>query len=601
MVDNGNSFGDMEWDLSVIYPSLTDPAIDRDLESAKKRVIAIAEKYRNNVNSESMDARQLIDLINEQEAISTIVADIGIFSYLSVSVDETNKEGHELRNKLQLFSHEMNQLLSFLTLEIGELIKNRGVEFLEAEELKPKKHYLEKLYRAHQYRLSEAEELIMMDKNQYGNTGWMNLQSNWLATRMFKVEIEGETKEMSWSESASLSAHPKQEVRREFITKVLGGLGQDQELYASILRNICGDHVLDTKRRGYPSTRESNLIYNDVTQEIIDVMFDSVKNHVPLHEEYLQTMAGLFGTSVLNGEDYSAPPPFQAKTEFTWQEAKEIIITNYTEFDPEIGNIVSFMFNNHRIDSLPRKTKASGAFCTPFYKGKSAFILQSYSKTISDVSTTAHELGHAIQDYLMHEEQTMYNTFIPNVLAEAAGEFCSILFAKTLLSSLDGEEDKKAIRYGLLQNLFITIFEVGSRYIFENKLYDAIEKGLYLNGERITELLWEARGEYYGKSLNWMPEQAYHWCWKSHYYIAGYRFYNYPYVFSELLAIALYNLYARDGKEFVPKFKAFLAAGSSKSPYDILIKLGIDITSKEFWDGGFNLLSEMLKEFKDSL
>jgi len=91
------------------------------------------------------------------------------------------------------------------------------------------------------------------------------------------------------------------------------------------------------------------------------------------------------------------------------------------------------------------------------------------------------------------------------------------------------------------------------------------------------------------------------WTMKPHYYIPNFRFYNYPYVFAKLFTFALYRLYREQGRTFVPKLKALLAAGSSKSPAQLAAELGFDITTEEFWGKGMRQAEEFIDQLEATL
>ncbi len=99
-----------------------------------------------------------------------------------------------------------------------------------------------------------------------------------------------------------------------------------------------------------------------------------------------------------------------------------------------------------------------------------------------------------------------------------------------------------------------------------------------------------------GQGNSFLPQQKYDWIWKPHYFRTTLRFYNYPYVFAELVVLALFNKYKKEGKPFIRKFKNFLRAGSTKSPYELVTEMGMDPTSVEFWKTGFDEIRSMLNE-----
>jgi oligoendopeptidase F len=101
--------------------------------------------------------------------------------------------------------------------------------------------------------------------------------------------------------------------------------------------------------------------------------------------------------------------------------------------------------------------------------------------------------------------------------------------------------------------------------------------------------------------VEWLDVMRWEWTMKAHYYIANYRFYNYPYVFAQLFVFALYRLYKEQGKRFVPKLKRLLAAGSSQSPRALAAELGFDITEETFWQKGMKQAEEFVNMLEETM
>ncbi len=221
----------------------------------------------------------------------------------------------------------------------------------------------------------------------------------------------------------------------------------------------------------------------------------------------------------------------------------------------------------------------------------------SFNESITDVGTLAHEMGHAVHAYLATEENKWLNNEVSYCTAEVASEFGRFLFIDHLLEQ-DKELLKKFITFNLLEELGMTIFEVGSRTIFEKSLYEAIEAGEYLDADKISELFTKARKAFFGEAIEFLPEQQYDWIWKPHYYLTDIRYYNYPYYFAELLVMALYNKYKKEGETFIPKFKRFLIAGWTKSTLELSKGMGVNLEEKEFWQMGIEEFRRILNETK---
>ena len=577
------------WDLSVLFKDEKDPQIDLKINQALEKSKEVEIKFKGKFSESNH-----LEFLNLDEENYSAIYEVAIYANLLVSADQNNKEAKSLQNKTQIALSKIGKNLTFSSLEIGELLTKKP-ELIQNASLTPFKHYLEKILQNHKYKLSEIEEKLIIEKDQYGVSEWSKLRAQRLATSKFAMKIGSEEKIVSWSSGYQYFSSSERALRIEAIRKILGGLQNDEEIYASSMRSILGNYLLESQRRNY-SVLESSCIANDITQDMLTKMFSAIEKNVILYQDFLKYKAKLLGTDTLLGEDLEAPINFEGnEPEVSWEEAKQIVLNSYRTFDKEIGDIIQDMFTKNHIDSMPRSAKVSGAFCSTWYNGKSAFILSSFQNNIDSVSTIAHELGHAIHAYLATKSQNLLSQSPPMVLAETASEFGRMLFVEDYMQKSKDKTAKKKMLFHGVEELMTTIFEVGSRFRFEESMYKAIDQGEYLSPQKINELFWNARKLYFGDAIKWHPEQAYHWAWKPHYYRVGLRFYNYPYVFAEMIVLGLYNKYRQEGASFAPQYKQFLAKGGSKSPYELGLEMGIDLNSEEFWNSG---LQEVARQFK---
>lgn len=593
---------EISWDLSCFFSGVDDHKIKETLGTVSLEADRFIKDYKGLINNKDMVPRKLLNLIKRIENITLSAYAPLSYAQLLSSSDMTNKKAIELTNTTLNAYNEIEKKMAFIELEIGALLITRREEFLNAEELVVYKHYLERIIEKYPHRLSETEEILILDKDQFGKKAWSKLQGEWLSKKLFPVVIKGEKKLISWSEVQGLYYSHDQEIRKSVMTSVMQTLGKEEEIFASCLRNIIGDHVVTSKLRKYDNSMTSSCQQNDVTQEMINNLVEVVKANVDIFQEFLQIKAKLFGTEKLQGYDLWAPHPQKEKTRIPWEEAKKMTIESYNAFDEEFGSYVKDMFNKNRIDASPRLGKRGGAFCATEYFCNSCFIMQSYNGTLDDVGTLAHELGHAVHGYSILKEQPFFNSEISMSVAETASEFGRFLLIEKLRNEVTDAEKKKLILYDHLEGLVMVIFEVGSRILFEKSLYDAYEKGIYLDGEKISKLFNETRYQFFGKNaMEFMEEQDWDWIWKPHYYMYSLRYYNYPYVFAELFVLSIFQKYKTEGKSFIPKFKKFLSAGSSQSPYKLALdNLDMDLTKKEFWELGFKEMRSILEELKSS-
>ncbi|UCG02588.1 MAG: hypothetical protein JSW11_01070 [Candidatus Heimdallarchaeota archaeon] len=586
---------EIAWDLTLIFKS--DEEIHQTIQNARNEAEKIEKDYRGKIDSTKTTANDILHLLELMESLQEKSEGLFYYGQLKVSADQTNKAALEQQNTLKNFRIEIKKKIAFVELELGKLLEGND-EFLRSPILKHYHHYLEKTLRKHKHTLSEVEENLILEKDLNGVIAWSNFRAEWLGSKPFETVIDSKKKTFYWSEAQGLMRSPDRTNRKNTIVAVMDALNEDGNIFSSSLRNICANHVMMARRRNY-DTMTSSLITNDISQEMIDNLYAAIEDNLDIFHEILLLKAKILGTEKLLGEDLWAPIPREGEKskKITWTEAKETVSRILYNFDDEFGKMADKMFIENHIDASPRKGKRGGAFCSTNEYAKECFILQSFNETFDDISTLAHEMGHAIHGYLTVEAQTLINWDISYCIAECASEFVRFLLIDNMKETVT-DSQKRVILFNHLEDLAISIFEVGSRTQFEKSLYSAIEAGEYLDTEKISKLFLKSRTDYFGDAIEFLPQQKHDWMWKPHYFRIDLRFYNYPYVFAELIVLALYNKFRKEGESFKPEFKDFLAAGSSKSPQELVKDMGMDLTKKEFWQMGLDEMRTILKDVK---
>ena len=585
-----------KWDLNVLYNGFSDPRIKTMLESLKKEAMSFNEKYKGKIGKSLVIESGLTVIFITRDEILQKLQELEIFASLNVSADQTNKEALTFMNMIQNETNTIRKYLSFFDLDIAHLLRRRKSLIQNPKNVQIK-HQLEKIDRIRPHQLSQLEENLIIEKNRYGRDEWSQLAYQWLGSKKFTLNIHNQEIVLPWVSARKYFSDSDHNVRKEAYSKVLGNLGVDGELYATALRNICAIAIADCKNRMYQSVLEASFLANDINEEIFNSLLTVVEENVHIFQNFLRLKAKLLGTTILNGEDLTAPLPNDIDLSISWEETRELIIRIFNDFDKEFGSIVTEMFEKNRIDAFPNAGKSAASFTEPWYTGKSAFLLTSFNGKLDDAKILAHELFHAIHAKLGSSMQ-LYNSYNPPfVLAESAGEFGTMLFTDKFLEHFPDMQVKRSILFKALEKSLNEIFEVSSRVRFEESLYQAIKNGDYLNAAKINDLFGQARKKFFGDAIVFLPEQNYDWMWKPHYFVPDVRFYNYPYVFGELLVLSLYNKYRVEGAEqFIPKYKEFLSAGNAISPEELLLKLDIDLRSKSFWQSGMIELQRLLDE-----
>jgi oligoendopeptidase F len=327
-------------------------------------------------------------------------------------------------------------------------------------------------------------------------------------------------------------------------------------------------------------------------------LLDAVEGGVETYRRYLKLKAKLMGLPVLGNHDIVAPLPGMPELKFSFSQARELITKAYSRFDNQYADAVKEMFAKNHIDAQPRFGKRNGAFCAGYYKGKSAFILESFNGTLSDVFTLAHELGHATHDWYASRSQTPMNMAVPSIVAETASIFGELLLTDQMIDNAKTDAERKMVLCYILDEVGMTAFQVTARVWFEQALYDSIAEEEFLDYSTICRHWTKSRDRIFGSAVEWFPEMEAEWTMKPHYFMANYRFYNYPYVYAQIFVYALYERYLQEGKLFVPKLKKALSAGSSVSPLEIGKIVNLDVADSNFWKLGLKRFEHFIIELE---
>ena len=589
---------EMIWDLSQLVESINPASVQKKLDSMVDEAEKIRDIYHGKIGN--LDAKDLLELLEMKDAYTLKFEGAVMYCYLMYSADSTDDVAKQLNDAARKAYMKVSQAFAFIDIELGKLLAENP-SLVTDPVLVEYKHYLERTLRKVPHMLSETEERLIIVKDKNGIDAWQMLQSDWLSTRTFDIEIEGETKTLPYGKIVGLYQSPNRDLRKRSNQIVYESLGKDELIWASAIRAVCEDHLQMSELRKYPTPITQSLIANDVDRQAIDSLMNTIEKNVGLYQRYLRLKAKMMGLDKLANYDIVAPLPNTPEMEYAWKESRKEVVDAYMGFDEEIGGWVDEMFERRHIDGEVRKGKSSGAFCASWLAGKSAYVLQSFNRKMGNVYTQAHELGHAVHAYLSSRAQKPSNCEVGSCIAETGSIFGELLLTEQLLSKAKTKEEKQAILTCVLDEFGMAAFQVSARVFFEQSMYDAIKRGEFLDGETVAKSWVAARDKIYGDSVDWLNVMKWEWTMKPHYYMANYRFYNYPYVFAQLFVFALYQLYKEQGDGFVSKLKRLLAAGSSKSPRELGAELGFDITDETFWEKGMAQAKQFIDMLEENL
>ena len=575
---------DVRWDLTDLYATPAD--LDADLAATEAEAARIAERYRGRIAD--LNAAELAGALGELAAVHDRAGRAYTYAYLAWSTDTEDPARGALLQRVREAYTRVGQDLLFLDVEWARLDEERARQLEEAPELEPYRHYLELKTEAREHVLSEPEERVLSEKAVTGWSAWSRFFDETLGAARFRVR--GESLPL---QQASAKLHdPNRRVRRDAAAAITDGLEAMQRPLAYVFNTVLADKASSDRMRGYPSWIASRNEANEISDAAVDALVEAVVGRYALVERYYRLKRQLLGYDVLYDYDRYAPVA-EAERSMTWDEARETVLSAYSAFDAEMGEIAGRFFRDRWIDAPPDAGKRGGAFSHGAVPSAHPYVLMNYTGRLRDVQTLAHELGHGVHQYLARD-QGVYHADTPLTTAETASVFGEMLTFQQMLSALDADADRLALLVGKIDDSMATVFRQVTMNRFEARIHaHRRERGELAPDDFAAH--WLATQEaMYGRSVELTEGYRYWWSYIPHFvHTPGYV---YAYAFGELLVLALYARYQSEGPAFARKYRDLLAAGGSDWPHVLVGRLGIDLGDPGFWDQGLDAIEALVAE-----
>jgi oligoendopeptidase F len=356
------------------------------------------------------------------------------------------------------------------------------------------------------------------------------------------------------------------------------------------------DHGQEMELRGYSSPIQPTNIGNEIPDEAVEHLMAVTEANYGLAQEYFRLKAGMLGIDRLRNTDVYAPV-VESERKYGFDEARDMVVASYADYDPDFGRIVGAFFDERRVDVMPRTGKSGGAFAMGISPEAPPFLLLNYTGTLRDLATIAHEAGHGLH-FVLSQKQNLLNYHAPLPLAETASVFGEMLLTRALLDKESDPTVRRSLLCAKIEDIIATTFRQTVLTRFELRLHAERMNGL-LSSDRIGEIWLEENGRLFGDAVEMIP--AYRWGWSYISHFIHTRFYCYSYTFAELMVLALFQKYREEGDSFKPGYRRLLESGGALSPADTAQLAGIDITEGDFWQKGYDFLGGLIAELKATL
>lgn len=627
-----------DWDLGSIYPDINSEKYKSDLAKLTegiKTLKALNDQAENPDQKNHLNIQNWIaDFFKADDILGPLANTLAAYSYSIYSVDTTSKSLLDNLNQVESLTDQYEIQLNRFSHTVA---KNRGIlsEFYaNFPQYRKYEFSINEMLEDDIHTLSPELEGIIAKLQQTGGRAWDRLHEQLISNLK-----DPETGKL-FNELRNDAYSPDARLRKESWQKEIALLKQNEIAFAASLNNLKGETLSLLEERSWNCAIDRALSSSRMKKETLDALIAAIEESLPQWRKYLKAKAEYLknhnATASTNcGKEkglafYDLFAPLDGNTandgntntagqtetgcntatpsatnnraaseesllskNWTFEEARDYIIKEFTSFSPVMGDFAKNAFDKNWIDARVHPGKVGGAYCQDFYVQKESRVLSNFTGAFSDIITLAHELGHAFHFFCI-KDKDYRNANYPMTLAETASTFAETIVKQDILKTASKEDRIKILELDL-QDTCQVLVDILCRFYFERSVFEERQNG-ELTSEDFCRLMADAQERSYGDGLS-AQRHEYMWAVKSHYYSVDLDFYNFPYAFGQLFAAGLYSRYKKEGKAFVDIYCNLLSDTGSMSCEDLCFKAGFDITKKDFWKSGIDFYINEIEQF----
>ncbi|TFH06103.1 MAG: M3 family oligoendopeptidase [Spirochaetales bacterium] len=579
------------WSLSTIYPGYESDSYLSHRAELTRGCATLLKKLSDGAALKENPRKWLESSVKKLDRLSGLHANLNAFIGCGYAVNTTDARTLQELNALAEVALPLQDAVVRFRSAVKSIRRQLPGIYKESAYCRKFRFFIDEQLELADRQMSPEEENLASDLMRAGGAAWGRLQETVMSNLSWPWEGE---ERKTVVELRSLAMHKDRAVREKAYTRELEAWESVEAPIAAALNGVKGFAVTLNKRRHYASSLQRSTQQARITPKTLDALIGAMEASLPMFRRYFTAKAKLLGLKKLAFYDLFAPVGMSDR-EWTFTEARDFIVDQFTTFSSDLGEFASLAFKEQWIDARPRPGKVGGAFCEAAPLAGQSRILANFDVTFDSLFTLAHELGHGYHGYVLKGQNNIHQDY-PMTVAETASIFCeTIVFNQAMTSATEDEQLNILETY--LQGSSQVIVDILSRFRFESAVLER-RATAELSPDELKKLMIDAQVATYGAGLDRKKLHPYMWAAKPHYYSSDLSFYNFPYAFGLLFGLGLYSRYTEEGEKFPSRYRQLLLLTGQASANTVTSQAGCDIEQPAFWQGGIDVIAERVKEFE---
>ena len=586
-------FEKYKWNLADIYPN------DEAWRSAKEQLAKELPQMKMFQGKLGTSAATLANALDKYFGFDKELS--RLYVYAQMLSDQDTRDATHLGMKqemIQLAAAEAAEV-AFLEPEILQFEKGKVDKFVRNEpRLKIYRFYLEDIARRSAHTLSAAEEKLLADMGPLAgaSSSTYGILSNADFPFPSVTLSDGKVVKLDQAAFADLRALPNRSDREKVMSAFFAALGHFSGTFGTTMNGEVQKVLFQSKARKYESALEYSLNGPNIPVSVYMRLIDGINKNLPAFHRYLKLRQRILGLDQLHYYDLYAPLVGSVELTYTPEQAQKLVLEAVAPLGSEYTSTVERAYDSRWIDLFPNEGKRSGAYSEGAAYDVHPYMLINYNGKYTDVSTLAHEMGHTMQSYFSNKTQPYPLANYPIFVAEVASTFNETLLINHVLKNTKDDDTRLSLLGNYLENIKSTVFRQAQFAEFELRMYEMAGKGQPITGNALAKLYLDITRKYYGQDQGISIVDDYianEWSYIPHFYR---DFYVFQYATSFTASMALSEKVIGGDPGATKRYLAFLSAGGSKYPIDLLKDAGVDMTTDEPLDLTIKAMNRVMDE-----
>ncbi|MBP1764227.1 MAG: oligoendopeptidase [Firmicutes bacterium] len=583
-----------QWHLQDIYAS--DELWDADVQKLKTMLPAI-KKMQGTLAASGENLKTSLEMRDEISIISS-----KLYAYARMHRDENtaNTRYQALTGQTEGLLAEASAAAAFIEPEILAMPEKTLMKFRKEEKgLAPYQFYFDNLLRQKQHVLSPNEEEILSRSSEAtaASENTFNMLAHADMKFPFVTDEQGNSVQLSEGRYRSFIMSPNREVRREAFINLFSTYNQYRNTFASTLNGSVKKNIFYAQARKYAGVLPASLEADNIPVAVYDNLIETVHNNLgPLHR-YVALKKKYLALDEIHMYDLYTPIVRDVQLTYNYPDGIKLMKDGLHPLGSEYAAILDKGLSGGWIDVYENKGKQTGAYSWGIY-GVHPFVLLNYHDRYDDVSTVAHEMGHAIHSYYSQSSQPYATASYTTFCAEVASTTNEVLLIDHMLKITADKQQRLFLLNQYLESIRATVYRQTMFAEFEKIIFDRCEKGETLTADMLDAIWHDLNTRYYGPDIIVDNELNVEWARIPHFY---WSFYVYKYVTGYSAATALAEQLQTEGPAAQTRYIEFLKSGGSDYSLNLLKRAGVDMSSPQPIEVTLHKFNSLLDELEKLL